>query len=185
MHPTFTFLASTVAAGLFSISVATSTALAIDLNESVDVAASPEDAWAAIADFCSIKDWHPVIAECEQFEQDGKTMRTLTTGDGGELLEVLKEMDDAGMSFTYAIIEGPLPIADYVSTMSVAEEGEGAKVTWSSNFNAAGASDEEALELMTGIYRAGLDALKTQTQPIALSPGGLHPIGLFLMVLDS
>lgn len=157
MRSTTSLLAGLVAAGL-----AATPALAIDLSESVDVDVPAADAWAAIADFCSIETWHPVIAECEQSEQDGKTMRTLTTGDGGELLEELKEMNEDGMSFTYAIIESPLPIADYVSTVEVGENGDGATVTWSSNFNAAGASDDEALELMTGIYRAGLDELKAQ-----------------------
>lgn len=154
-----------LAAGALSVGMAATPALAIDLSESVDVDASAADAWAAIADFCSIKDWHPVIAECQQMAQDGKTMRTLTTGDGGELLEELNEMDEAGMSFTYSIIESPLPVADYVSTVVVAENGEGATVTWSSSFNAAGVSDDEALEVMTGIYRAGLDELKAQLSP--------------------
>lgn len=162
MHRKPTIFAGTVAAGLLSLSVAASPALAIDLNESVDVSASAADAWAAIADFCSIADWHPVIAECAQSEQDGKTMRTLTTGDGGELLEELNEMDDAGHSMTYSIIESPLPIADYVSTMAVTEAGDGATITWSSTFNAAGVSDDEALEVMTGIYKAGLDALSAE-----------------------
>ncbi|MGI9492977.1 MAG: SRPBCC family protein [Geminicoccaceae bacterium] len=161
MRPT-SFFAGTVAAGVFSIGMAVSAASALELSESADVAASPSDAWAAIAEFCSIKDWHPVIAECEQFEQDGKTMRTLTTGDGGELLEELNNMDDTGMAMTYSIIESPLPISDYVSTIGVTESGDGATITWSSEFNAAGVSDEEALELMAGIYRAGLDALEGQ-----------------------
>ena len=148
-----------LAAAAMSIGLAASPALAIDLSESVEVDAAPSDAWSAISDFCSIKDWHPVIAECEQFEQDGKTMRTLTTGDGGELLEELNELDDAGKSMSYSIIESPLPIADYASTIMVTEAGDGATVTWSSTFNAAGVSDDEALELMTGIYKAGLEAL--------------------------
>ena len=156
------FFASSVTAGLVSLSIASGSALAIDLSESVDVSASPTDAWAAISDFCSIKDWHPVIAECEQFEQDGKTMRTLVTGDGGELLEELNGMDTAGQSMTYSIIESPLPISDYVSSIGVTESAEGSTITWSSSFNAAGVADEEALELMTGIYRAGLEALQAQ-----------------------
>ncbi len=162
MHPTSSFVTRTLILGVLSLSVAAGPALAIDLSESVDVTASPEDAWAAISDFCSIKDWHPVIAECEQFEQDGKTMRTLTTGDGGTLLEELNELDAAGTSMTYSIIESPLPIADYVSTIAVTQADDGATITWSSSFDAAGVTDQEALELMTGIYRAGLDALMAQ-----------------------
>ena len=149
----------TLFAGLFGASVAAPSAFAIDLNESVDVTASPADAWAAIAEWCSIADWHPVIASCEPSEDGDKTMRTLTTGDGGVLLEELQAKDEEAMSFTYAIVESPLPIADYVSTMEVAENGDGATITWSSTFASNGVSDDEAFELMTGIYRAGLDEL--------------------------
>lgn len=155
---------TTLIAGLFAAGMAATPALAIDLSESVDVAASPADAWAAIADWCSIKDWHPVIAACEAFDDGGKTMRTLTTGDGGELLEELTATDEDAMSFSYTIIESPLPIADYASTMAVTENGDGATITWSSSYSANGVSDDEALELMTGIYRAGLDELKGQLQ---------------------
>ncbi|MGH1477466.1 MAG: SRPBCC family protein [Geminicoccales bacterium] len=162
MNPSMTSIQGTLAAAILAIGVTASPAHAIDLSESVTVPASASDAWAAIADFCSIKEWHPVIAECEQFEQDGKTMRTLTTGDGGELLEELVEMNEAGQSMTYAIIESPLPIANYISTIAVTESGDDADVTWSSSFDAAGVSDEEALELMTGIYQAGLEALNAQ-----------------------
>lgn len=154
----------TLFAGLFTVSVAATPALAIDLSESVDVAASPSDAWAAIADWCSIKTWHPVIAECEPFEEGDKTMRTLTTGDGGEILEELQAMDEQAMWFTYAILDSPLPIANYLSTMEVADNGDGATITWSSSFSASGVEDEEALELMTGVYRAGLDELKGQLE---------------------
>ncbi len=157
MRSKATLLAGSLAAGLFAIP-----ALAIDLSESVDVAASPADAWTAIADWCSIAAWHPVIAECEAYEEDGKTMRKLTTGDGGELIEEQTAMDEDGMSFSYAIIESPLPIADYASTMAVTENGDGATVTWSSSYESNGVSDDEALELMTGIYRTGLDELKNQ-----------------------
>ena len=153
---------STLLAGLFAAGLVTTPALAIDLSESVDVAAAPADAWAAIADWCSIKDWHPVIAECEAYEEDGKTMRKLTTGDGGELIEEQTAMDADGMTFSYAIIESPLPIADYASTMEVTENGDGATITWSSSYAANGVSDDEALELMSGIYKAGLDELAGQ-----------------------
>ncbi|MDH3659340.1 MAG: SRPBCC family protein [Alphaproteobacteria bacterium] len=153
---------STLLAGLFAAGIAATPALAIDLSESVDVAASPADAWAAIAEWCSISTWHPVIAECEAYEEGGKAMRKLTTGDGGVLIETLTAQDDGAMSFSYAIVESPLPIADYQSTMAVAENGDGATVTWSSSYHANGVSDEEALELMAGIYRAGLDQLKGQ-----------------------
>jgi carbon monoxide dehydrogenase subunit G len=157
MRVTPTFFAGLIAAGL-----TTSPALAIDLSQSVDIGKPASEVWGAIEDWCSISAWHPVIADCEGYEDGGKTMRKLTTGDGGVLIEELTGRDGDGMSFSYVIIESPLPIADYASTMQVSENGDGATVTWSSSYSANGVSDEEALELMTGIYRAGLDQLKAQ-----------------------
>ena len=53
----------TLFAGLFAANVAASSAFAVDLSESVDVAASPADAWATIADWCSITDWRMSSSE--------------------------------------------------------------------------------------------------------------------------
>jgi carbon monoxide dehydrogenase subunit G len=152
----------TLFAGLIAASLTASPALAIDLSESIDIEKPASEVWAAIEDWCSISTWHPVIAECEGYEEGGKTMRKLTTGDGGVLIEEQTGRDEDGMSFSYVIIESPLPIADYASTMQVSENGDGATVTWSSSYSANGVSDEEALELMTGIYRAGLGELTNQ-----------------------
>jgi len=133
---------------------------AVDVAETVEISASADDVWAAIADFCSIADWHPVIAKCEESEKDGEKHRTLTTGDGGVLLEKLDSMNDDAKSFTYSILEGPLPIANYQSTISVEEKsGSTATVSWTSTFDAAGVTDDEARTLLQGIYRSGLDEL--------------------------
>ena len=143
-----------------SLTVLSANVQAVDVEETVEVSASAADVWATIADFCSIADWHPVIAKCEQSEKDGEKHRTLTTGDGGVLFEKLDSMDDDNMSFTYSIVEGPLPIANYQSTISVIENsGSKATVSWTSTFDAAGVTDEEARTLLEGIYRAGLDEL--------------------------
>ena len=146
-----------IAAGLASFP-----AFALEVERSVGVAASPEEAWQALTDFCSIAVWHPGIASCEQSEQGGATLRTLTTGDGGVVLEKLIEHDDQAMSFTYTILESPLPVADYVSTMKVSPASEGASINWRGEFAAKGASDEEAVAVMAGIYEAGLDSLKNK-----------------------
>jgi hypothetical protein len=137
-------------------------ALAIDVGQSTKVAVAPADAWAAITDFCSIADWHPAIVGCEQFEEDGKTMRRLELGDGGEIVEALTAHDDAAMTYSYVIVEGPLPVADYASTMSVTPSTDGAIIDWRGAFAAAGVTDSEATGLITGIYQSGLESLAEQ-----------------------
>jgi hypothetical protein len=64
------------------------------------------------------------------------------------------------MSYTYTIVESPLPVADYVSTIKVTGSGDASIIEWSSTFNAKDAPDDKAREVITGIYRAGLESLK-------------------------
>ena len=100
-----------------SLTVLSANVQAVDVEETVEVSASAADVWATIADFCSIADWHPVIAKCEQSEKDGEKHRTLTTGDGGVLFEKLDSMDDDNMSFTCLLYTSPSPRDGLLSRM--------------------------------------------------------------------
>lgn len=122
-------------------------------------ATAPAAAWAAIGDFCGIGTWHPAVAACKLSGTSDAPVRTLTLKDGGEIVEKQVARDDAAMSYTYAIMTSPLPVADYVSTLSVSPDGSGSKITWSGSFNASGASDAEAEAVVAGIYTAGIEGI--------------------------
>jgi Polyketide cyclase / dehydrase and lipid transport. len=47
--------------------------------------------WAIAGDFCAIKDWHPLVADCKETEEGGTTFRTLTLKNGGTIKEKLFE----------------------------------------------------------------------------------------------
>ena len=135
-------------------------AAALEVNQSVEVAAPPEKVWDMIGDFCSIADWHPVVKQCAASEQDGVAMRKLTTVDGAVLVEKRVQYSDEGMSYTYVIVDSPLPVSNYTSTLAVMGMGDGSMITWSGEFAAKGAPDAKAVEVITGIYQAGLKALQ-------------------------
>lgn len=139
-----------------------SPALALEVKKSVDINGTAASAWKAIGEFCAIAQWHPVVATCEESEADGATFRTLTTTDGAVLYEKLLDHSDDAMSYTYEIVESPLPVAGYVSTLKVRTAGYGAAIDWTGQFEAAGASDQEAVDAISGIYTAGLGALKKE-----------------------
>jgi hypothetical protein len=134
-------------------------ALALDVKKTVDVAAAPAAAWTAIGDFCGIASWHPAVAKCEAQTKDGKPARLLSLNGGGQILEEQTAWDDAAHSYSYTIIESPLPVANYNSTLSVAANGSGSTITWVGNFDAKGAPDDKAVEVISGIYDAGLKSL--------------------------
>jgi hypothetical protein len=132
-------------------------AAALDVSSSATVAGSPSEVWGKIGDFCAIQNWHPAISKCVLSDEGGSTYRTLTTTDGGTIKEKLVEKTDT--SYTYDIIESPLPVANYRSTISVSAEGDRTKVDWRSSFDAKGASDADAQGVISGIYKAGLDKI--------------------------
>ena len=149
-----------LAAGLLSLGSLSGAALAAEVKETVEIKAGPDQVWTAIGDFCGIAQWHPVLAGCEMAETDGMRVRTLTTKDGAKLIEPLENWDDAGRSYTYRIQESPLPVQNYVSTIKVTSEGETSTVEWSGSFEPKGASEDEAKGVISGIYKAGLEALQ-------------------------
>ncbi len=137
---------------------------AIDLERSTTVAAPPAKVWQTIGDFCGIGNWHPAVEKCTPSEMDGKKVRLLSLKGGGAIKEEQLSRDDKVMSYTYTILESPLPVSDYKSTLSVAPDGQGSKVTWTGNFNAKGAPDTVAKDAIQGIYDSGLKAIADKSK---------------------
>lgn len=129
------------------------------LESSVKAASklSADALWAKVGDFCGISKWHPAIEKCE-LSADGKT-RTLSLKGGGTIVEALMKMDAAGRSYTYSIVSGPLPVANYTSTISVVGDGAGSTVTWAGKYDAKGAGDADSKQAIDGVYDSGLKAL--------------------------
>jgi len=138
----------------------TGAVMAAEVSRTATVNASPAEVWRVIGPFCAISDWYPGITTCAEERIGGATHRRLVTQDGAQFLEKLLEHDEAGMRYSYTIEQSPLPVADYRSTLAVAEAGGMAQLTWSSSFSPKGASEQEAEEVVTGVYDGGLEALR-------------------------
>ncbi|MGV0005839.1 MAG: SRPBCC family protein [Candidatus Porifericomitaceae bacterium WSBS_2022_MAG_OTU9] len=133
-------------------------------KEQISVNAHTDKVWGVIADYCAIEDWHPAVANCMN-DGGGNTpgaTRILTLGDGGQIVEPLSKYSASNKSYTYSIISSPLPVANYISTITVEKNGvNGSTVTWEGNFESAnGSSDDEAKAVVSGIYTAGLKQIK-------------------------
>jgi hypothetical protein len=123
-----------------------------------EFSASAERIWNVIGGFNALPAWHPTV-EHSELEADGK-IRKVTLGDGTTIFEKLEHHSDESRECRYSIVESPLPVVDYLATLKVSALGEGSQVEWSGQFEASEVSDSEAVELVEGIYRAGLDNLK-------------------------
>ena len=123
---------------------------------STHLSGSPDQVWSKIGDPGAISSWHPAIAESSL---DGKD-RTCTLGDGAQILEAIDKVDDANRSYSYRIVESPLPLEDYSSTIKVAEADGGCSVEWAASFEVSAGPAEDMVALIKGVYDAGLGSLR-------------------------
>lgn len=142
------------------------------VTESVTVKAAPEEVWAKVKDYGALEKWHPAIEKtvADKGNAVGST-RTLTLKGGGTVVEELESYSDADRKLSYRMKDpGPVPVANYSSTISVKPgDGGGSVVEWRGAFYRKymnndpppEQNDEAAVKAITGIYQAGLANLKS------------------------
>lgn len=129
--------------------------------------APASEVWARVRDFNGLPNWHPGIVESriENGEPSDKIgcVRNFRLGNGDQLREQLLGLSDYDLFCTYSILEGPMPLTDYVATLRLTPvtDGDRTFAEWSAEFNCA---PENEAELVTGIgqnvFQGGFDALK-------------------------
>ncbi|MGR7570889.1 SRPBCC family protein [Klebsiella aerogenes] len=127
---------------------------------SIEIPATVDQVWQLMGGFDSLPDWLPFIPK--SVVSEGGRVRTLTTSDGGTVIERLEAFDNRQRSYSYSIIQAPFPVVDYLSTIAVAATADSniTRVEWSGSFTPVNVSDADAEALFSGIYRDGLQALK-------------------------
>ncbi len=164
-----------ILAGCVAISaVAAGSAQALDLRQTAEVKAAPGAVWAKIGDWCAIKDWHPAIASCEAAK---KGFRTLTLKDGGKIVEKLTKTGK--YSYSYEIVESPLPVRNYKATLTAKPDSLGSTdVAWVATFDAAkGKTDADATAAIAGIFEAGLKSIKETVKYDAVAANAAPAVG--------
>ena len=118
--------------------------------------------WDSIGGFNSLARWHPAVARSDEAKKGGATVRTLTLHGGGKIVEQLDSKDEKSRTYSYSILEGPLPVAKYHATIHVAEnkDGRSCTVEWSSEFEPSGAPESDAVKAIRGVYEAGFENLR-------------------------
>ncbi|PLN13304.1 hypothetical protein CWM87_31155, partial [Klebsiella pneumoniae] len=84
---------------------------------SIEISASVDQVWQLMGGFDSLPDWLPFIPK--SMVSEGGRVRTLTTSDGGTVIERLEAFDNRQRSYSYSIIQAPFPVVDYLSTIAV------------------------------------------------------------------
>ncbi len=132
------------------------------VSSSTELPVPAKTVWDVIGNFNALPDWHPAVAKSEIKKEDGSTLRKLSLMGGGTIEEKLEQINDKERLYTYSILSGPVPVSNYTATLRVREgkDGKGCVVEWSSEFDAKGAPEGDAVAAISGIYEAGFENLK-------------------------
>ncbi len=165
-------------AGLAAISL---TAFAGNTNlhsyYSLNIDAPASRIWDAIKDFDALDVWHPLFSSVDyksRANNEVGAVRTLTIIDGPSFDEELLAWDANNKTYTYRVIDPTsLPLKQYQSTMQVIQLESGvSNVTWRSSYqnNSNGEiADEELIELLNRVYKAGLEQVRTLVTSMPVS----------------
>ena len=118
----------------------------------IEIAASPEDAWAVVGDFGGIG-WMPGIDDVT-VDGDVRTIAMM----GIEIKEQLVSRDDATRTISYSIVDGPVPVESHQATITVHDAGGASRVTWEVSVAPEGAA------MFKDIYQGSLAALKERLE---------------------
>ena len=88
-------------------------------------------------------------------------LRTITFG-SKSVVERLDELDHDAKRITYSILQaGPLPVRDVPGDDAARSAGDAAcTLTWFSDFEPEGASEEDAVKAVRGVYDGGIAGLR-------------------------
>ncbi len=132
----------------------------IQVSLTSNVQAPAEKVWAVVGDFNAMPSYVEAVQNSYVEGFGIGSVRELTLADGSILREKLENHSSDTMTYEYSIVDGPLPIRKYYSSVIVTETESGCEVTWEGTFSPDGVSDDEASEIVSGVYSLGLAGLK-------------------------
>ena len=136
----------------------------LKVEEKIVLNASTNAVWALVGGFKALDRWHPDVEESTLIGtgQEVGNVRILTLTNKETIVERLEFYDENTMNFQYRILESPLPIENYIASISVKNIDDNmTEVIWSSSFNAVEVGEEEVKQIISGIYIAGLKSLNS------------------------
>ena len=132
----------------------------IHVSRKTTIHASADAIWQVIGDFGAACHYLTMVVNCTVVGEGVGAQRTLTSADGGVIVERLEALDEVTHRLSYALLTDT-PFRDCLTTMQVRDLGPGqAELEWSATFEADGLPADEARDMLEGALTANCLALK-------------------------
>ena len=137
---------------------------------------APTDAvWNVLRDFNGHDRWHPAVATStiERAQPPDKIgcVRRFKLKDGSELREQLLALSDLEQTFSYCLLDTPIPMFNYVAHVRLLPVTDGDRTFWhwESRFSTRAEDARRLTEMVSEqIYQAGFEAIRNHLTETAL-----------------
>ena len=133
-----------------------------EVSKLTTINAPASEVWKTVSDFNGLPKYLSLFVDSKMEGSGVGAIRTITTGDGAEIVERCDKMDEATFTHVYSIVESPLQLENYVATVQLKETGESqCELTWSCAFDPKGTTEEELFGLLDSVYQVAFDGMKS------------------------
>jgi NADPH:quinone reductase-like Zn-dependent oxidoreductase len=161
----------------------------VKVVRSTVVDAPIDEVWEVLRDFNGHDRWHPAVSasriEDRRASDEVGCVRDFALAAGGAIREQLLALSDRDHTFTYCILDAPLPLDGYVATVRLKPVTDGDRTFWHWQSEFRPPADRAAeLSRMVGedIYEAAFRAIKEvlarrrSSLSDAARAGGMRPV---------
>jgi len=125
-----------------------------------------EAVWDVIRDFNGHDVWHPLVTDSHTERGDPSDrvgcVRNFHLADGANLREQLLTLSDLEQTFSYCLLDTPVPLFNYVAHVRIIPVTDGDRTfwEWESRFDTPAGRETELADLVgNDVYAAGFEAV--------------------------
>ncbi|WP_421695693.1 zinc-binding dehydrogenase [Aestuariivirga sp.] len=157
----------------------------VEIRRSTVIDAPLAQLWSILRDFNGHEAWHPTVTRSAI--EDGApsdmvgAVRDFRLADGGRIREQLLALSDENCSFSYCILEAPVPLIGYVAHVRLrpVTDGEQTFWEWRSRFTCPPGVEREMRHLVAEqIYAAGFQAIGKSLRGLPVRAPARAPIAV-------
>ncbi len=144
----------------------------IKVERSTIIDAPVDRVWSLLRDFNGHDRWHPAVRESRMEERAPSdrigAVRRFRLADGAELRERLLALSDSERTFSYCLLDTPIPLLNYVAHVLLLPVTDGDRTfwRWSSEFDTPSGQGERLARVVgEDIYMRGFDAIRKHLNP--------------------
>lgn len=133
------------------------------------IPAPAAEVWKIVRNFNGLPGWAPFVSE-SRIEHNAPPdqigcIRNFQLKDGGQIREKLLALSDYDLSCTYAILESPMAVQNYIATLSLTPvtDVNATFASWEAEFDCAPEQEKELVRRIgENVFQSALNALKKQ-----------------------